>query len=209
MEDVDTFHSRGELPRLVQARDRWVRAPRDAANRGGIVSTLAGSVGEGSPTGLGHHLLGPSPDRRGIWSPHWTGWLWAVNSCTGLSAGSGGQEGRNNVGYRYGSDRCTRRRLRRFHAASVLQAGPARRPYLPIGRHLQAEAGLHAHELLIVPQPVGHGQGEGRLLILQAGDRALKGTDSHGEAGGRELRWVALRVPTVRDTKGKETPPAL
>lgn len=64
------------------------------------------------------------------------------------------------------------------------------------------------HELLIVPQPVGHGQGEGRLLILQAGDRALKGTDSHYEVRGRELRWVALKVPTVQGTKGNEKPPA-
>lgn len=79
---------------------------------------------------------------------------------------------------------------------------------LPIGCHLQAEAGLHVHELLIVPQPVGHGQGEGRLLILQAGNRALKGTDSY-EIGGRELRWVEPKVPTVQDTKGNEKPPAL
>lgn len=56
-------------------------------------------------------------------------------------------------------------------------ARPCMAPSLPIGRHFQAEAGLHVHELLIVPQPVGHGQGESRLLILQAGNRALKGTD--------------------------------
>lgn len=47
---------------------------------------------------------------------------------------------------------------------------------LPVRGHLQAEAGLHLHELLVVPQPVSHGQGEGCLLILQAGYHSLKRT---------------------------------
>lgn len=49
---------------------------------------------------------------------------------------------------------------------------------LPVGCHLQAEAGLHLQEFLIVSQPVGHGQGEGRLLLLQASEHILKRTEA-------------------------------
>lgn len=89
------------------------------------MSALAGSAGEGPPLAWATTFWAPPPTEAGIWSPHWTERLWAVNSCRGLSAGSGGQEERDNVSYHYGSHGCAR-----FHAARFLQAGPAWRPYL-------------------------------------------------------------------------------
>lgn len=158
--------------------------------------------GGGSPTGLGHHLLGPSPNRGGDLEP-------PLDRAT---VGSEQLQRPQRWVWRAGRTRQCQLPLWLSRVRSVPRCPlPPGRPCLaslPIGRHLQAEAGLHVHELLIVPQPVGHGQGEGRLLILQAGDRALKGTDSHDEVRGRELRWVALKVPTVQGTKGNEKPPA-
>lgn len=72
-----------------------------------------------------------------------------------------------------------------------LQLGGLSATPLPVGCHLQAEAGLHLHELLAVPQPVGHGQGEGCLLILQVGDLSLKRTEGLG-VRGLELCGVQL-----------------
>ena len=67
---------------------------------------------------------------------------------------------------------------RSLQGFKVLSAAP-----LPVGCHLQAEASLHLHEILVVPQPVGHGQGEGCLLILQVGDLSLKRTEVLGIRG--------------------------
>lgn len=69
----------------------WVHTHRDATNRGRIVSTLAGSVGEGPPPAWVPTFRAPPPIEGVIWIPHWTGRPWAANSCRGLSAGSGGQ----------------------------------------------------------------------------------------------------------------------
>lgn len=72
-----------------------------------------------------------------------------------------------------------------------LQLGGLSTTPLPVGCHLQAEASLHLHELLVVPQPVGHSQGEGCLLILQVGDLSLKRTEGLG-VRGLELCGVQL-----------------
>lgn len=79
----------------------------------------------------------------------------------------------------------------------------ARGSSLPVGCHLQAEASLHLHEVLIVPQPVGHGQGEGCLLVLQVGNRTLQRTQCF-LIRRLELSLVELKVPTVRDTEVRD-----
>ena len=89
-----------------------------------------------------------------------------------------------------------------------LQLGGLSAASLPIGCHLQTEASLHLHELLIVPQPVSHGQGKGCLLILQAGDLSLKRTEGFG-IRGLELCWVELKVPRAQNTKRDEKSPSL
>lgn len=86
------FHSQAELPRLVQARDQWVHALRDAVNRGGVVSTLAGSVGEGPPPAWVPTFWAPPPVEGVIWNPQRTGDCGQRAAAEDLALGLAGSE---------------------------------------------------------------------------------------------------------------------